>query len=78
MTDVEGVKDKRGRIIGELDATKTAKLLSSPAVTGGMRPKLESVLAALDGGVQEVIIAGPDRHSSVLVDGKGGTHLVAA
>jgi acetylglutamate kinase len=78
MTDVEGVKDEEGRVIEQLGLDSTARMLFSPAVTGGMRPKLESVLSALQGGVQEVVIAGPDRHATVLVDGKGGTHLVAA
>jgi acetylglutamate kinase len=78
MTDVEGVKNARGRVLKQIDAGSVNELLASPAVTGGMRPKLESVLAALEGGVREVVIAGPTRHATVLVDGKGGTHLVAA
>ena len=78
MTDVEGVKDENGEVIETLDVDSVRALLQSPAVTGGMKPKLAAVLEALEGGVSEVVIAGPDRHATVLQDGKGGTHLVAA
>jgi acetylglutamate kinase len=47
-------------------------------VTGGMKPKLRSAVEALEAGVSEVIIAGPSMHRSALLEGKGGTHLVAA
>lgn len=78
MTDVEGVKDASGTVVEKLDVENVQQMLNSPVVTGGMKPKLQSVLDALEGGVSEVVIAGPKRHATVLVDGKGGTHLVAA
>lgn len=78
MTDVEGVEDATGQVIGQLDFGAVEQLLASPFVTGGMKPKLRAVLTALAGGVAEIAIAGPSRHASVLFDGKGGTNLVAA
>jgi acetylglutamate kinase len=78
FTDVEGVRDATGAVAERLTAPAARALLKSPAVQGGMRPKLAACLEALDAGVGEVVIAGPERHASVLVDGKGGTHLVAA
>lgn len=78
MTDVEGVHDEKGQVIGQLDFGAVEELLASPFVTGGMKPKLRAVLTALAGGVGEIAIAGPSRHASVLFDGKGGTNLVAA
>jgi acetylglutamate kinase len=77
LTDVEGVADETGRVIGRLDPEGARRLLQSPAVTGGMRPKLAACLAAADAGVAEVVIAGPARRESVLAGGRGGT-LVAA
>jgi acetylglutamate kinase len=78
MTDVEGVQDATGQVIGQLDFGAVEQLLASPFVTGGMKPKLRAVLTALAGGVAGIAIAGPSRHASVLFDGKGGTNLVAA
>jgi acetylglutamate kinase len=43
-----------------------------------MKPKLAACVQALAAGVGEVVIAGPSRHATVLADGVGGTHLVAA
>ena len=78
LTDVEGVKGEDGAVIERLDARSARALLASPAVTGGMKPKLRAALDALDAGVTEVLIAGPSLHRAALLEGKGGTHLVAA
>jgi len=78
LTDVEGVLDDEGALLERLDARAARSLLASPAVTGGMKPKLASCVQALGAGVGEVVIAGPSRHATVLMDGRGGTHLVAA
>jgi len=78
LTDVEGVKDAGGAVIGRLDAREARALLDSPSVTGGMKPKLRAALDALDAGVEEVLVAGPSLHRAALLEGRGGTHLVAA
>ena len=77
LTDVEGVRDADGNVLERLDARAARALLASPAVTGGMKPKLRAAVEALEAGVSEVIIAGPTMHRSALLEGKGGTHLVA-
>jgi acetylglutamate kinase len=78
FTDVEGLLDEDGKVVERLDLERARRLLASSAVTGGMRPKLQACLDAIRAGVREVVIAGPGRHATVLVDGKGGTSLVAA
>ncbi|MBK6403696.1 MAG: acetylglutamate kinase [Holophagales bacterium] len=78
LTDVEGVKGADGAVIERIDARAARALLASSAVTGGMKPKLRAAVEALEAGVSEVIIAGPSMHRSALLEGKGGTHLVAA
>lgn len=78
LTDVEGLLDARGCRIEHLDANGLAALREAEFVTGGMRPKLEACARALEQGVPTVCIAGPGRHGTVLVDGVGGTRLVAA
>jgi len=76
LTDVEGVADAFGKRIDELDAVAARRLLESPAVTGGMRPKLTACLEAAANGVGEVVIAGPSRQRAALSGGRGGTHVL--
>ena len=78
FTDVEGVRDGGGRTLARLTAADAEGLIASGAASGGMRPKLAAALAALSAGVEEVVIAGPDRHADVLDGRRGGTSLVAA
>lgn len=78
LTDVEGVLDADGMVIERLDARAARALLASPAVTGGMKPKLRAALDAIDAGVSEVLVAGPSLHRAALLEGKGGTRLVPA
>ena len=78
LTDVEGVLDADGKLIERLDARAARALLATPAVTGGMKPKLRAALEAVDAGVSEVLVAGPSLHRAALLEGKGGTCLVAA
>jgi acetylglutamate kinase len=52
MTDVEGVLDANGELIPHVPPE--VSLLDAPFVTGGMKPKLRAVAAALAGGVSAV------------------------
>lgn len=78
FTDVDGVRDGSGRTLGRLTVAGAEDLLATGAASGGMRPKLAAALAALGDGVDEIVIAGPERHAEVLGGGTGGTRLVAA
>lgn len=78
LTDVDGYLAADGRVVGRMFLHECRELLASGELHGGMHPKIASVVTALEGGVREAIIAGPSRHSTVLRDGEGGTHLVAA
>ncbi|MBM3510691.1 MAG: acetylglutamate kinase [Alphaproteobacteria bacterium] len=52
LTDVEGVLDKRKKLIKALTPRAAAKLLKDRTATGGMIPKLETCLAAVASGAQ--------------------------
>ncbi len=78
LTDVEGIADETGQVVTRLDPSAAGRLLESSAVSGGMRPKLSACLAAVVGGISEVVIAGPGRQEAALSGGAGGTSLVAA
>ncbi len=51
LTDVEGVLDQEGRLISELTAAEARQMIADGTARGGMIPKLETCLAALDAGV---------------------------
>jgi acetylglutamate kinase len=78
LTDVDGVRDGNGQVVPRIDAAGAATLVDSGVVTGGMRPKLDASIDALRRGVTSVVIAGPDQHASALIEGTGGTDVVAA
>ncbi len=56
LTDVAGVLDGDGRLISELTASRARALIADGTASGGMIPKLETALAAFDGGVGAVHI----------------------
>jgi acetylglutamate kinase len=57
LTDVEGVLGEDNRIIPTLSREEARKLIRNGVAHGGMRAKLEAVLATLDGGVSDIRIA---------------------
>jgi acetylglutamate kinase len=56
LTDVPGVLDKNNQLIKELSATELRRLIADGTITGGMIPKAETCLYALDQGVEGVVI----------------------
>jgi acetylglutamate kinase len=65
LTDVEAWLDENGDRISQATAAEVRERL--PHVTGGMRPKLEACLQALDGGVANAqIVDGRKPHSLLL------------
>ena len=58
LTDVEGVLDRGRRLIRRLTARQARSLAASGTISGGMIPKIEACLRALDGGCESRIIDG--------------------
>ena len=56
LTDVAGVKDEAGRVLSELSAARISEMIRDGVILGGMIPKTETALAALEGGVRAVVI----------------------
>jgi len=56
LTDVEGVRDADGRVLGRVLAAHVAGMAQRGAISGGMLPKLAACARALDGGVASVRI----------------------
>jgi acetylglutamate kinase len=56
LTDVPGVLDKTKKLIPELTLKECRKLIADGTVTGGMIPKIETCIYALERGVEGVVI----------------------
>ena len=56
LTDVSGVKDASGAVVTQLSPANVRELTASGVIAGGMIPKTETALAAIDGGVRAVVI----------------------
>jgi acetylglutamate kinase len=56
LTDVPGVLDKNKQLIKELSSGDVRKLIADGTITGGMIPKVETCLYALEKGVEGVVI----------------------
>ncbi|MFQ5624554.1 MAG: acetylglutamate kinase, partial [Paracoccaceae bacterium] len=56
LTDVAGVKDADGNVMTELHSADVRRLTAEGVIAGGMIPKTETALHALDGGVRAVVI----------------------
>jgi acetylglutamate kinase len=56
MTDVKGVLDKDGNRIEKITATEAHKLIKNGTINGGMIPKVETCLDAIEDGVEAAVI----------------------
>jgi acetylglutamate kinase len=56
LTDVAGVLDKDGRLLTDLDPSLVAALQADGTISGGMIPKLETCVAAVEAGVDAAVI----------------------
>jgi acetylglutamate kinase len=56
LTDVPGVLDKSKKLIKELSLKEARKLIADGTISGGMIPKVETCIQALDAGVEGVVI----------------------
>jgi acetylglutamate kinase len=56
LTDVPGVLDKSKSLIKELSADDARRLIADGTISGGMIPKVETCLYALERGVEGVVI----------------------
>jgi acetylglutamate kinase len=63
LTDVAGVLDKSGAVISELKRDEAVRLISKGDVSGGMIPKLQACLRALEAVPSAHIVDGRAAHS---------------
>jgi acetylglutamate kinase len=56
LTDVPGVLDKAGKLIEKMTAADARALIADGTISGGMIPKVETCIYALERGVEGVVI----------------------
>jgi len=56
LTDVPGVLDKSHKLIKQLSADEARALIAGGTIAGGMIPKVETCIYALEAGVEGVVI----------------------
>lgn len=56
LTDVAGVLDKNSKLIENLTVAETRALMSDGTISGGMIPKLETCIEAVEHGVDAAVI----------------------
>lgn len=79
LTDVDGVKDSSGKIFPSISKTEAEGMVSSGVISGGMIPKINACLRALNAGVVPRIINGRKPHALLaeINGGEGGTTICA-
>ena len=70
LTDVPGVMDGNGRVMARLDRRRARLLLNSDIVRGGMIPKLEACVRALEGGMDSGLHRNDGGVVADIVDGR--------
>lgn len=82
LTDVEGVRDGQGQHVSSLSREQARELIATRVIDGGMIPKVECALEAIDGGVRKAhIVDGRTPHVVLLeifTDEGVGTEIVRA
>ena len=68
MTDVEGVLDKDKNLISEIDSKLALKMLKDGDISGGMIPKINTCLDAVNNGVTGVVIVDGRKPHSILFE----------
>src|SRR5262249_60233649 len=56
LTDVPGVLDKSKKLIKQLTLADARRLIADGTISGGMIPKVETCIDAIDKGVEGVVI----------------------
>ena len=67
LTDVPGVLDKNKQLIPDMSMNDVRSLIADGTISGGMIPKVETCITALEQGVEGVVILdGKEKHAVLL------------
>ena len=68
MTDVEGVMDENNKILSEINSKTAILLMNNGTISGGMIPKINTCLDAINNGVTGVVIVDGRKSHSILFE----------
>ena len=68
LTDVPGVLDADGELVRQMTVAQARAAIADGVATGGMIPKLQTAIAAVEAGVQAVVILDGRRPHAMLVE----------
>jgi acetylglutamate kinase len=68
LTDIAGVLDGEGQLIRQMTVAEARGLIESGVASGGMIPKLENAIHAVEAGVEAVVILDGRRPHAMLVE----------
>jgi len=68
LTDVQGVLDAKGELIRQITVAQAKAMIEDGVATGGMIPKLETAIAAVEAGVEAVVILDGRRPHAMLLE----------
>jgi acetylglutamate kinase len=68
LTDVPGVLDANGELVRQLRVAEARAAIEDGVASGGMIPKLETAIAAVEAGVEAVVILDGRRPHAMLVE----------
>ena len=68
ISDVEGVLDKKKKLIPEINSEKAKELINQEVISGGMIPKINSCLDVASNGVKGVVIIDGRKNHSLLFE----------
>ena len=77
LTDVDGIKDGSGQTIKNITRAEAEGMVSSGVISGGMIPKINACLRAVNAGAVARIINGKNPHALLgeINNGDGGTTI---
>lgn len=77
LTDVAGITDASGQVLSRLSGKEAEALIASGVISGGMIPKVNACLKALNAGARARIIDGRKPHALLkeIQGGDGGTEI---
>jgi len=68
LTDTEGVLDRDKKVIPEISSEAARAMIADGTISGGMIPKVETCLAAVDAGVEAAVIVDGRKPHAILVE----------
>jgi acetylglutamate kinase len=68
LTDVAGVLDKSGQLVKQLSVAEARGLIADGTATGGMIPKLETAIQAVEKGVEAAVILDGRKPHALLME----------